>query len=64
MWAQIRALSTSSAPCRATAATAMAPSSRSSVVGSRVGYGGEGGESKLRAHREVFIYARTDKEMR
>lgn len=40
------------------------PSSPSSVVGSRVGHSGEAGERKLRAHREIFISARTDKKIR
>lgn len=40
------------------------PSSPSSVVGSRVGHSGEGEERKLRAHREIFISARTNKKMR
>ena len=64
MRVRIRVLPTFSAPRRATSATAMAPSSPSSVVGSRVGHSGEGGERKLRAHREIFLSARTDKKMR
>lgn len=34
------------------------------IAGSRVGHSGEGGERKLRAHREIFISARTDKKIR
>ena len=64
MRARIRVLPAFSAPRRATAATATAPSFPSSVVGSRVGHSGEGGERKLRAHREIFISARTDKKIR
>lgn len=64
MRARIRVLPAFSAPRRTTAATAMAPSSPSSVVGGRVGHSGEGGERKLRLHREIIISARTDKKMR
>lgn len=64
MRARIRVFPAFSAPRRTTAATAMAPSSPSSVVGGRVGHSGEGGERKLRLHREIIISARTDKKMR
>lgn len=51
-------------PNCATVAASMFSPSTSSVVGSRVGHSGEGRERKLRAHREIFISARTDKKMR
>ena len=64
MRVRIRVLPAFSAPRRTTAATAIAPSCPSSIVGNRVGHSGEGGERKLRLHREIIISARTDKKMR
>lgn len=51
-------------PNCATVAASMFSPSHSSVVGSRVGHSGEGGERKLRSHREILISARTDKKIR
>lgn len=51
-------------PNCATVAAPMFSPSHSSVVGSRVGHSGEGGERKLRSHREILISARTDKKIR